>query len=64
MIDREKDHTITFTCDQCGEKLETDTPSFESARVILRNEDWRVWKEKGDYQHACPGCLNDEEDFS
>lgn len=47
---------IVFSCDSCGEVLETGTSDFGSARNMLRRASWKPKKIGDDWVHACPGC--------
>jgi Fe2+ or Zn2+ uptake regulation protein len=56
-----RDHNnIVFECDGCGEVLETETSSFESAQNILHRQHWKARKALGklsdEWLHFCPDC--------
>ena len=53
MIDRQRGK-IVFSCDACGEALETDTDDFTEANVQRRDAGWQAWKEvEGEWVHFC-----------
>lgn len=51
---------VVFECDACGEELDTETPDFASALVMMRAEDWRARKFGQDWVHSCPDCQNSD----
>ncbi len=55
MLDRQKGD-IVFSCDGCGEVLETKTSNFDAARSRLRLENWRTRKVGNVWQHYCADC--------
>lgn len=48
---------IVFECDTCSESvLDTGTGDFDSARNLMRREQWTVRKVGSDWLHFCSEC--------
>lgn len=56
------DGEITFECDECGEEIHTDEADFHAALKVMKKEGWTNVQEKGDWNHYCPGCQEEEDD--
>lgn len=52
----EKSITFYANCDFCSESFDTDEEEFLSAVAAMKKEGWKVFKEKGEWQHQCPSC--------
>lgn len=51
-----------MSCDRC---CFTDTDldgdlQFSEAIDAMKERGWRVFKKRGDYEHVCPSCIEDE----
>jgi len=48
----------SVTCDACGEQIErgSDCMHFDEWVDALKDEGWRFYKRRGDWQHECPQC--------
>lgn len=58
MLDQQHGN-IFFSCDDCGEVLDTKTSSFEAARNMLRRANWRITKVGEEWRHYCVECSDD-----
>ena len=48
---------VVFTCDACGDTLETDTDDFEMANAVRRENNWSATPvTRGSWRHECPDC--------
>ncbi len=53
---------ILFICNNCNDKLETDTDQFPDALVTLKQEGWLATKDgQGNWVHYCDCCREDYE---
>lgn len=50
------DRTITFSCDECGETFEADTPDFRDALEDFKLHGGEVRMEDGEWVHLCKDC--------
>lgn len=57
----ETDYGMTASCDFCSTEIELQTRDFLHAVKSIKNRGWKVFQnEKGEWQHKCPCCLEDE----
>lgn len=56
---------ITFVaiCDHCPEDYDTEEDEFYSAVEAMKREGWRVAKVQGQWDHTCPDCQENANDF-
>ena len=47
---------VHFECDDCGDVLDTESKDFDSAVLILKNENWSSEKIGDVWRHCCPLC--------
>lgn len=51
---------ISFSCDTCGEVLDTDIEDFRDANEYMKDNDWRsippAGTESGKWEHRCGDC--------
>jgi hypothetical protein len=55
MLDRQKGNVV-FECDTCGESLDSETGSFDSAMNLFRREGWKARKVGDVWTHKCEAC--------
>jgi predicted RNA-binding Zn-ribbon protein involved in translation (DUF1610 family) len=60
MISRERDRTVTFECDNCGEGENTAEEDFRDALNEIKRMDWAVRLLGTTWTHTCPDCLAEE----
>lgn len=50
------DRCLRFSCDGCGETLETDTDNFADAQEARTGAGWSAERERDHWEHFCPEC--------
>ena len=50
---------VVFTCDNCGEALDTERVDFGEALAVLKLEGWKSELVLGEWEHRCPDCRSD-----
>lgn len=50
------DRTVTFTCDDCGETFEADTPDFHDALDDYKDHGGVARLDDGEWVHLCGTC--------
>lgn len=55
-IEKEDDGFVAY-CSTCGEGVETDKYKFGEAVEHIKDEGWKVFKDKlGEWNHVCNNC--------
>lgn len=49
---------IIFSCDECGEVLDTPHSDFGQALSHMKHEGWKPERAAGTWRHLCPDCQN------
>lgn len=53
-----KNGVLTLNCDTCPEADEFEGESFGLALACAKDFGWRVLKDKDEYIHFCPSCVD------
>ena len=59
-IDKDWDFKRVF-CDNCSNEFNYDyLKDFWDVLAHIKQEGWKIYKEKGEWFHICPDCLREE----
>lgn len=47
---------VEFSCDACGECLDTDESEWKEAIAFIKRYGWKVAKVLDEWMHFCPDC--------
>lgn len=54
-----RDGELECECDECGETEPGDTLEFKDFIADLKDKEWLIRKEEGQWCHYCPACAGD-----
>ena len=58
MINR-KHGELVIECDTCGEEDEAEGDDFHEAWDYWKGFGWRAYKSGDEWEHSCPGCVEE-----